>query len=64
MNPPHDIEIIHALIEKFCDNININVPDTREEIEPIIDRMFNIGLITPYEKEAYINYVTRTTMRS
>lgn len=56
MNHLMELELIHSLVEKFCDNINIMVPDTREDMMPIVDRMFNIGLISCDERENYINH--------
>lgn len=54
MNQPINVEMISELVESFCDKLNLDVPDSGNDMQAILDRMEQVGWLDHYECKNYI----------
>lgn len=46
---------MNKLIEAFCDKNHTKYPQTKEELDQILNRMYNVGLLTEQEKKEILS---------
>lgn len=54
MNQPINVDLITDLVENFCDKLNLDIPDTGEDLQSILNRMEQIGWLDHNECTNYI----------